>query len=211
MASPIGSLADQFNVAALNTALWTGAQGNTIVLTYTTTGVVFTFPAGATSSVEESVLLSSAYYDATGSSITLHIISIPSVTTNADAWMTIWTDYDNYLSWGVQAGILYAQNHAAGTISTVTSFTYSLTTHAYLRITESAGVATWWTSSNNIAWTSQGTFTHGLDLTSMQVRLYASVYEAETNAGVYKFNQLNVGGKQRRLVLSQAVNRSYTY
>jgi hypothetical protein len=187
----IGSLVDPFNVATLNTALWTGAQGNTIALTYTTTGIVFTFPVGATSSSEEAYLLSSAYYNAAGSSITLHIISMPSAGTHADAAMKIWIDYNNFLSWGYEAGTLYAQSSLAGAVTNVATFAYSLTTHAYLRITESAGVATWWTSPDKSTWTSRGTFTHGLNLTSVQVKLFASTYQAETNAGVFKFNQLN--------------------
>jgi hypothetical protein len=215
MADPVGSLADPFNVTSLNTALWTQTTGGTTTMAYATTGASINLPASATAS-DGARLVSNATYDFTGSNTTLHTVSMVSDTTSAGGEFGLSPvsslSSTDHLRWVKEGFSLYAQERLASVVTTVATLTYSISTHAYWRISENAGVATWWTSADGISWTSQGTRTHGMTITAVGVIVQAYCYQVETSPGTFKFNLLNSGRiASRSFIQQQAVNRSYTY
>jgi len=212
MAGPIGSLSDPFNQTSLNTAMWTQSLGGTTTMSYATTGATVTLPSTATST-DRGTIASSPAYDLRGSSITLHVITVPNVATTADGLFWAQVDGSNYFAYVIEGGTLYGQIVVADVLTTVFNFAYSSSTHAYWRISELAGVATWWTSTNGITWTSRGTYTHGLTLTdTMKVVIWSYCWQAVTSPGTFKFNLLNSGPLMPQpFTKQQAVNRSYTY
>jgi hypothetical protein len=188
--APLGSLADPFNAPALNTAAWTQTLGGSTTMTYAYTGAAIVFPHHAHTS-DMGQLTSNAPYDFTGSILTLHVVTVPNPAGSADCMVGVYINSDNWMQWAYENGTLFAQLMEATVKTTVASFAYSSTTHAYWRISESAGVATWWTSSDGIVWTTQGTYTYGLTITNMGVYMSMTCWQDETSAGFFRFNALN--------------------
>lgn len=61
------------------------------------------------------------------------------------------------------------QNQAATTVATLT---YSATTHAYWKISESGGTVTWWTSTDGSTWTSRGTHSYTISVAALYVNIW---------------------------------------
>lgn len=72
-----------------------------------------------------------------------------------------------------------------GTNTTLATWTYSATTHAWLRVREAAGTVYWDTSPDGMTWTTQAsTAAITWDLTTVYLRVTASRFGAETTAAV---------------------------
>jgi hypothetical protein len=190
VAGPIGSLADPFNQTSLNTAMWTQTLGGSTTMGYSATGATVTFP-GTGSATDSGKLTSKATFDLTGSSVALHVVTIPNTAGSADATLQIQVDDSNWLRVVTEHGTVYFQSRKAGTVVQRAVATYSSATHAYWRISEQVGVVTWWTSADNITWTSRATCTHGMDLTSTSCVIQSWCYQAEPTPGIFQFNLLN--------------------
>ena len=208
----VESLVDPFNGTSLNTGLWTQTLGHTTTMSYNATGASVNMPS-TTNASDIGQLTSNATYDFTGSSITLHTVTALNVATAASESMLLYIDGNNFTRIVAFNGNIYFQINKAAAVTTVASIAYSATTHAYWRMSESTNVVTWWTSSDGVSWTSQGTFTHGMTLTAMAVWIRGMTTGVVTSPGTFKFNLLNnvSGTLQMPLIVSQAINRSYTY
>lgn len=187
----ISTLQDLFDQTSLNTGLWTQFTAGSATFTYASSGAQVNYPASSTSSTDGD-LSSNTTYDLTASSIFIHVITVPSAATSADAEIRIKQDATNWYRWVYEGGTLFAQKQIVGVTATIFSVAYNSSTHAYWRISESGGTITWSTSTDGISFTSRGTFINTLTLTAMSVLIAALCFQNESNPGVYKWNNVNI-------------------
>lgn len=186
----IRTLVDPFNQGTLNTGLWTQNTAGSATISYDATGATVTFPSASTSSTDGDIF-SNINYDLTGAYASLHVITVPSSLTNADATLKLVLDVNNSLNWQYESGILYAQKFIAGSLTNAFSVTYSSSTHAYWRIRESGGTTFWDTSADGKSWTNRYSVANPFAVNNLSVKIAGTCYEAESNPGTFKWNDFN--------------------
>lgn len=189
--SPLENLADNFNDNSLNTALWTEFEAGSATITEQNQRMEMSYPASSTSSTDGDIS-SVDLWDLTLSAAFLNVITVPSSSTSADAEMRLSVDSSNWFRWVYEAGTLYAQRRISGSNTTVFSVAYNASTHAWWKISESGGTVTWWTSTDGLNWTSQGTYGHSLNLTGVRVLIAGTCFQNETSPGSFVFDSFNV-------------------
>lgn len=156
--------------------------------------VEITYPAASTS-ITDGDISSVHSYDLTESYAFFQVQTVPNPGTNADAELRICTTgitFDNFFRWVYEAGTLYAQYMKAGNKVTVNSFAYDSGLHRWWKISEHNGVITWATSPDGKTYTTQGTFTHGMVITSSQILLAGICFQNETSPGAFYFDNCNI-------------------
>lgn len=191
--SKMAVLQDSFTNTSLNTGLWTEVTGGSATVSYSSAGAQTNFPGSSTSATVGNIV-SNVTYDLSSSYAYLHVVTLPDNATNADAELRLIFNPTNILRWVKEGGTLYAQKEVAGATTTLTSFSFSATTHAWWRIRESGGTVNFETSPDFAAWTTQTTTATSslFPITNLTVRNGGSCFENETNPGVFLFNSFNV-------------------
>jgi hypothetical protein len=184
------TLYDNFNDNSLN-AQWSEFEGGSATVNETNRRLEINYPASSTSSTDGDIASNSSF-DLTGSYGFVQVSEVPSSATSANAELRIYTDSSNWFRWIYEGGTLFAQRRKAGASATITSFTYSATTHKFWRIRESAGVIYYDTSADGLTWTNQGTYTHGMTITAMHVLIAGTCFQNETNPGRFIVDNFNV-------------------
>jgi hypothetical protein len=182
---------DLFNQGTLNTGLWTQFTAGSATFTYGATGAQVNYPASSTSSTDGDIS-SNTTYDLTASYGFVHVITVPSAATAADAAFRVSQNATNWYRFVYEGGTLFCQKQIAGVTATITSFAYNATTHAYWRISESGGTISWDTSTDGLSWTSRATFLNTLTITAVSVLLAGTCFKNETSPGIYKWNNFNI-------------------
>lgn len=187
----LGSLTDNFNDNSLDTGKWTEFEAGSATITEQNQQMEVAYPASSTSSTDGDIS-SVDLYDLTGSQAFLKVVTVPSAATSANAEIRIYIDSSNWYRWVYEAGTLYAQRRITASTTTVFSVAYSGATHLWWRISESGGTIDWATSTDGISWTSRGTFTNTLAITSMRVLIAGTCFQNETNPGSFVFDEFNI-------------------
>jgi hypothetical protein len=141
-----------------------------------------------------------ATYDITGSSV---FWEMPQIVNNGSLGTTecgselidAATFPNNRITFGVlNNGTLEANRRDSSTRTVMTSLAHNAVDHRWLKISESGGTITWWTSPDASTWTSFGTSAVGaMPLTGMYWSSYAGFYNAgETSPGIATFDNVNV-------------------
>jgi hypothetical protein len=134
-------------------------------------------------------------WDLTGSSLTLEVPSMANAGNGTTS--TYFGLVQSKLSGadGVlfqkDGGTVNVRHRVATVVTTVNSFAYSSTAHRWVRISETAGTVTWWTSPDRAAWTSQGTWAATIPVTALFVQLGAGYYGTEPDPGVFRIDNVN--------------------
>lgn len=185
---PLAQLADSFDDNRVNTALWPGNSGGA-----TEVNGLARVPAAAGVTA---AYASARQYTFTGSWSTVHLVTVPSPTGATTATATFMV---NAVTSATRAGFLV--NSVAGTIScrsetgftdaSAVTLTYSPTSHAWLRIRESAGSVIWETSPDGYTWTVRRTAATPAWVGADQVLLSLT---ATRNAGATDFAEFDLVG-----------------
>ena len=194
---PVSEFKDSFNDNNISTLKWTEFEAGSALITEQNRRLEVDFPASSTSSTDGD-LTSVPRLDLSESSGIIEVIEMPNAATNALGIFRIYTDNDNYFQWLYEAGTLYAQRRKAAVTDTITSFSFSATDHRWLKIAESGGTVTWYTSLDGKTWTSKGTYSHGMDINYMKILIGGICYQNETNAGFFITDNLNQGEAEIR-------------
>lgn len=203
----VETLTDLFNSTLINTVPWFVTQNGSAVVTESSSGANCAYPASSTSSTDGDIF-SNSTYDLTNSYAYLHVITVPSSGTNADALMEITSSggTGNMARWVYEGGTLYAQWAVGFAFNTVFSVAYSSTTHAWWRIREGTGAGAggtagtiYWDTAPDASgqpgtWVNRGSvatssITGGI--TTLGVLIGGVCFEAETSPGNFKWNNLN--------------------
>jgi len=96
-------------------------------------------------------------YDLTGGSFFININTMVATGVAATAFVQLYLDGGNLFQWSQLSGTLYARKVVAGVSTDLFSAAWSGTTYKYLKISESGGTITWWSSTNGTTWTSRAT------------------------------------------------------
>lgn len=184
----LSSLRDNFNDNSLG-AIWTETQTGTTTVTEQNFRQEIALPAVAGASDYGDIF--SGNYDFTGSYLYIETIEHPSTSTNANSAMYVHTDSNNWFRWVKEASTLYAQRNNAGVQATLFSVAFSSTDHKWWRIREDRGVVYYDTSPDRYTWTNHTTYTHGMTITAMKALIAGFCYQAETNPGNFKFDNVN--------------------
>lgn len=188
----LGTVIDLCNASSLNVQ-WGPFLGGGATLTEDASGITFNYPASSTSSTDADISTATGTF--ASQTCFMRVKQVPSAATSADFELRIQTDGSNWFRWVYEGGTLFAQRKKAGTLATVFSVAYSAATHQYWRISEAGGTVTWYTgveANGIITWTSQGTFVHGMTITTMLILVAATCFQAETNPGVAQISNFNI-------------------
>lgn len=181
---------DTFDQPTLS-ANWNGFTNGGGTITAATNGISFNLPASSTS-LSDADISAARNYDLTGSYGYVNAGQVLSASTNADSIFKVCLDVtNNYFVWEVEAGVLYAETIVGGVRTPLTSFTLSLTTHAYWRIRESGGTIFWDTSPDANTWTNKASVANPFAVTAIFPDLGAAAYENETNPGSFRVGGFN--------------------
>lgn len=206
----IETLVDAFNGTTLNSALWSPFTSGSATLTYSSSGASCNFPTSSTSSTDGDITSQSSY-DLTGSYV---FQQVPQVLggSHCDSNFTvrvISNNGNNILQWQVEAGTIFAIHVKGGTQVNVWSATYSSTTHKWWRIREGAGAGAggtagtvyWDTSTDGTTWTNRASWVWTFSaITTAWVNIGGIAWGADTNAGAYKWNNLNTTGSTSQTI-----------
>lgn len=103
-------------------------------------------------------------WDLTSSEMYCEIVSHPGATASGSAEMYFYCDISSGLygyGWIIRNNPLeivgYYKNNSFTVTTAGTALTYNNTTHRWVKISESGGTITWWTSTNGSSWTSRYT------------------------------------------------------
>lgn len=198
------TLSDNFNDNSLDTSKWTKFEAGSALVFERNARLEIAYPAASTSSTDGDIT-SNNTYDLTSSNSFVKIIQMPRSATNADAIFRIMLDTSNWFQFIYEAGTLYIQRRIAGSTTTITSFTFSSTEHAWLQIRESNGLIIWETSSSGIAWTQQATYTYGIAITAMKIMVAGTCYQNESSPGFFIVDNVNIAQT------SQTIPKTYLY
>lgn len=191
----MSTFADPFNALTLNSTFWTQFTAGSATLTFDATGAKATFPA-TSSSATDGDINSVVGYDLTGSAAYIHILQNTSGTNN-DNNFSLWDSNDNtnVLQWQIEAGSIFAQHQINGIQTNDFSTTYSLTTHAWLRIRESGGTIFWDTAPDASGlpgtWVNRFSIASPIRITNLYFDIGAISFGVDTSAGNFKWINLN--------------------
>lgn len=187
------ALTDNFNDNSIGNTSWAKFEGGSATVTEQNAQLEIALPAVASSSTDGD-LTSNKPYDLTASYAFLRVIQILNSATSADAELRIYTDSSNWFRFVYEAGTLYLQRRIAASTTTVTSFAFNSTTHAWWRIRESAGDILWDTSTDGVTWTNRATYTYGISILYMRVFIGGTCFQAEALPGNFFVDNFNVAG-----------------
>jgi hypothetical protein len=135
---------------------------------------------------------SEAFYDLTESSAHVKLVAVPALGLGSTGAFFEMSNASGGVRFLKEGASLMAQHQVTGTWSSQATLTYNASDHRWLRMSETGGVVTWWTSTNGENWTSAATWTATVTLTSLTVILFSGYWLAETSPGDAKFDNLNV-------------------
>jgi len=185
------TLIDAFDQVTLNTSKWLQFTGGSATFTYDATGAQVNFPASSTSSTDGDIS-STKVFDLTASYAQMHVITVPSAATSADAELRLKLDGTSWLRWVYEGGTLFAQYRAGGGITTVSSVAYNSSTHAYWRIREASGTVYWDTSTDGASWSNFTSVATPIGITALTTLIAGTCFQNETSPGAFKWNNYNV-------------------
>ena len=189
-----------YGKAATIAALWTTANSlGTPVPTATASGLSFA-PPSATAGTNYPVLDSVTTYDLTGSHGFVHVSSMVIANANLEAApIELKVDSNNNYRWRYSNGTLAAQKKVGGVSSDLYTATWSLTTHAWLRIRESGGTVYFDTSTDGITWTNRATnASSAFAITACTFEVFAGTLASVSNPGALVVDSIN-GAPARRV------------
>ncbi len=205
----MATLKDSFVSSALDTTKWTPFTGGSATLSYGN-GVTCNYPASSTSSTDGDIS-SNTTYDLTSSYAFVQVTGTPSASTLADATFQVRINSSNMCNWTFEGGTLYAQKLVSNSRTTLNSFAYNASTHAWWQIRESGGVTYWETSSDGLNWVVRASQSNPIAVTALTVVLAGTCFQNETNPGTFtwaNFNNLNSDGPYNHLRVQNGMSRS---
>jgi hypothetical protein len=184
LASPkIATFVDDF--ATADAAKWTGYGANPTV----SSGRLSIVPDPGYSS-----LFSVRTYDLTSSQIAVQVVSPPNIGngTTQCFFMQCRLDSGNLVQWIWGNGTILADYVIAGGGTSPYTATYSGVTHAWLRITESAGTVAWDYSGDGVSWTNAASASIPWDKSALNVYTAAGYFGTEPAPGAMLLDNLNL-------------------
>lgn len=130
----------------------------------------------------------------TNKSVLVELVQIPAIGTGTtETFFSVGPSGTHNVRFIIGNGQIQAARVVAGTVTTQATATYNTTNHRWLRISESGGTITWWTSANGTTWTSFTTWALGgaFSVTACELVLFAGYWGTETSPGPALFDNLN--------------------
>lgn len=199
----IETFTDLFNAGSINATPWFLTQAGSATLTAASSGAQCNFPASSTATTDGDIS-GTSLYDLTNSYAFMHVITVPSAATSADALLELTQSggTGNLVRWVYEGGTLFAQYGLGFAFTTLFSVAYNSTTHAYWRLREgtggggggSAGNLYWDTSTDGVSWTQRATVATSTitgGITSITPIIGGVCFQNETNPGIFKWNNFN--------------------
>lgn len=146
-------LKDDFEDALIATA-WVASASGSATVAETSGQARFTLPS-STAGTHTARYTSRVTYSLEGSPFYINIGTMVSTAVAATAFFQLYLNAANTFQWIQVSGTIYARKVVAGVSTDLYSAAWSGTTYRYLRISESAGTVTWWSSTNGTTWVSR--------------------------------------------------------
>lgn len=198
-------LQDGFVGATIDTAIWTANYvGGAMTLTQNNVGIVT-----LTAAANYSAFYNSTAYDLTDSYAFIETTTVPNQSTNAEAFLKLEEDFDNYFIIALENGTLYFREVVAGTPTTLSSVSWNATTHKWWRIRESSGTVYYDTSEDGIVWTNRTSVVYTVDATAVKPSIGAGTYQTETSPGTFQFDKFNIQPLTPTSINSTVVNEVF--
>lgn len=184
----LATLTDDFEDGSINPSLWVPDAGVT-----ETGGQLVVTPA---LSLQHCITVNT--YDATESSIVIHIPTVTPVGTSGTlaCGAILRLDPNNQVGFVKGGSNLICQKQVAGVNSAVSTFAYNAATQSYWRLRESGGIFFWDTGFDGVNWTPRfSTFvaTNLFPLSSIKFYVYAVYSGAEASPGTVRLSSVNLG------------------
>jgi hypothetical protein len=181
-------LQDGFVGATIDTAIWTANYvGGAMTLTQNNVGIVT-----LTAAANYSAFYNSTAQDLTDSYAFIETTTVPNQSTNAQAFLKLEEDSNNYFFILLENGTLYFQEVVAGTPTTLSSVSWNATTYKWWRIRELSGTVYYDTSEDGIVWTNRTSVVATVDATVVKPSIGAGTYQTETSPGTFQFDKFNM-------------------
>lgn len=148
-------LKDDFEDNLIATA-WVAVASGSATVAETGGQARFTLPS-STAGSHVARYTSRATYSLEGAGFFINIGTMVATGVAATAFFQLYLNVANAFQWRQESGTIYARKVVAGVSTDLFSAAWSGTTYKYLRISESAGTITWWSSTNGTTWTSRAT------------------------------------------------------
>lgn len=190
MSALIATLRDDFE-DALTAAAWSAGAAGSATAAETAGQARFTLPS-STAGTHTARYTSVATYDLTGGSFYITIGTMVATGVAATAFFQLYFGSGaNTLQWIQLSGTIYARKIIAGVSTDLFSAAWSSTTYKYLRISESGGTITWWSSTNGTSWTSRATLTNPFAVTDLSVDFGATCGNI-ASPGSFRLDDVNL-------------------
>lgn len=185
----MGTLTDAFTTIGAAWNDWGGANTNIVSNELNISSTV--------SSTNYYGIDTTAQYDLTGSVASIKVVNQGNqALTSWEAYpVFMYLDATNDISWLITGGSLGARKTIAGSSTAQGStVTYSLVTHKYLRIRESAGTVYWDYSADGSSWTNQTSIAVSslFPVTCLRGQVLVGTYASEASATTLKVDDWNI-------------------
>lgn len=189
MGAPILSLRDDFE-DNLTASAWIATATGSATVAETGGQSRFTLPS-STAGTHIARYTSRAGYDLTGASFFVNVNTMVATGVAATAFFQLYLSATNTLQWIQLSGTLYARTIIGGVSVDRYTVAWSAATYKYLRISESAGTITWWSSTNGTSWTSRATLANPFAVTDLFVDFGATCGNV-ASPGSFRLDDVNL-------------------
>lgn len=186
---PIAALRDNFEDNLIGSA-WSPLITGSATVTEAAGRATITLPS-STAGTHDGEYVSAGTYDLTGGEFVINIQTMVSTSVAATAQFLLKLDATNYLLWTQVSGNISAHKVVAGVDTSLFTAAWSATTYKYLKISESGGTLTFWSSTNGTSWTSRATTANPFAVVALTVQFGAYCGNV-ASPGTFKLEDVNV-------------------
>lgn len=182
------TFADPLLISTQNTTLWSGNFGT---MSWSPSGWTITNPINYTGYGGQSTTLT---YDLTSTSCFCSVANVGSqaLASCETVPIKLVKDASNSVFFYVNGGTLQSFKQVAAVQTSLSSATYSSSTHKWFRISESGGTMTFATSADGLSWTTFGTpAANPFAVTALTLEPSLGTFSNEASSTTAKWNSFN--------------------
>ena len=196
-----GSFSDNFNDNTIDSARWVtgsliGGGADPLVTVNETSAQLQITPRSSVGTVAYNGMTTGDCWNGTGGAVTVELVQSTNTGTSAETILAWGFDGNNLVVFNASAGDLNLVEKVGGTPS-VTSITYSNTTHRWLRLRhEPVGDLMKWETCTTpcVTWDERRSRPRAFAVTSMKAEMNAGTYESVVTPGVAIFDNFTLTG-----------------
>ena len=125
----------------------------------------------------------------TNTAATVRVVEIPNPATSAQAFFKYEFPYPDSASLHVEGGTIRARLDTSGSVRDLAEIPFEAASHRFFRLRHEAGTLDWQLSADGLEWTTLAS-EPGLNLSTGRVGIVGGTFEATSNPGVARFDDL---------------------